>query len=446
MSILELELRGAVGSLCDALESGDMPPEALLVGAAGSGKTWGILVLLHLLSLRRPGLRILVCRKTREALTESVLVTYEKDVLPLTGSQRIADGIKRRVRQSYVYPNGTEWIVGGLDKPSKILSTSYDLVFPNEAIELDEEDWETLQSRIGRPERSHGLNALVGDTNPGNPSHWLKARCDDGRCREWPSRHADNPAMHDGRGWTEAGKAYLTRLKRLTGTRRKRLFEGVWAAGEGQWFSMFDTDKHVSARAEFDTRWPVHLAVDTGVHTGAVLFQVHDTSDGPEVNVFGDYYSYDVPARNNALAIQGLLRKLCRGRFDVGRYDPAGGAKAGFGGQTIATEFESVGLRLQPWLKYPGCVLAGLSLIESFVALDSPKLLLHPRCTHLINAFANYRRKKSGTQFVDEPESDQHPYSDVMDPLRSALLDRFPDGRRPEPPLRWRPAPGGRFR
>ena len=65
----------------------------------------------------------------------------------------------RRVRQTYLYPNGTEWITGGFDKPTKLLSTSYDLAFINEAIETTETDWETLQSRIGRPERSHGSTA-----------------------------------------------------------------------------------------------------------------------------------------------------------------------------------------------------------------------------------------------------------------------------------------------
>ena len=382
------------------------------------------------MSLQRPGLRILVTRKTRESLTESVLVTYEQEVLPLTGHRFIAEGTIRRVRQSYRYPNGTEWIVGGLDKPSKILSTSYDLVFANEAIELLEEDWETLQSRIGRPDRAHGLNAILGDTNPGDPSHWLKQRCDAGRCELWTSTHKDNPAIWSEGGWTEKGEAYLARLGRLTGNRRKRLFEGVWAAGEGQWFETF-SDEHVTEDAEFDPRFSVYLAVDCGVHTGAVWFQVCDVGGDPAVNVFADYYAFNKPAFANAMDILAVGSQRCNGH-QHGVMDPAGRA-ANPVGPTVYGEYARAGLSLQGWPVRP--VVDGLGLIESFVAVDPPALTVHPRCKHLIDAFNNYKRAKRGNQFIDKPEDPAHPYEDLMDALRGGLTDKFPQGRRPEPKL-----------
>lgn len=433
-----MELRGAVGELSDAIEAGELPPEALFVGAAGTGKTFGILLLLHLLSLRRPGMRILICRKTRAALTESVLVTYEKEVLPITGHESIADGVKRQQRQNYQYPNGTEWIVGGLDKPNKILSTSYDIVFPNEAIELTEEDWETLQSRIGRPDRAHRLNAIIGDTNPGDPAHWLKRRCNEGVCKEYVSHHADNPGLYDDEAddWTEAGASYLLRLKRLTGTRRRRLLEGLWAAGEGQWFSTFDPDRHVIDSAEFDPRYPVHLSVDTGVHTGGAWWQLQGTKDDPILTVFADYYNYGTHAFENARNILAVTAARC-GRVDVGRYDPSGGAQAGFGGTTIASEYQRAGLHLHPWPKFSGCITAGLTLLESFVAVDPVRFRVHPRCTRVIDGMVNYKRKKRGANFIDEPEDDQHPFSEAVDPIRSGLLDKFPQGRLPEPGFRY---------
>jgi hypothetical protein len=441
MPTLEVELRGAIGRLSDAIEADSLADEVLLVGAAGTGKTWGILFLLHLLSLRRPGLRVLVCRKTRASLTESVLVTYEQEILPLTGHTWLAEGIKRRVRQSYTYPNGTEWIVGGLDKPSKILSTSYDLAFVNEAIDLAEEDWETLQSRIGRPERQHPLNCLIGDTNPGDPAHWLKKRCDEGRCPEWRSRHRDNPELHDGRDWTEKGRAYLGRLGRLTGTRRKRLFEGLWAAGEGQWFNTF-SDQHVSARAEYDPALPVRLAVDSGVHTGAVWFQVRESYE-PVVTVFGDFYAFDQSAYSVAKDIIARSRELCGGRIDRGLTDPAGSARTAVG-PSVLGEYERAGLRLNPWPR--AGVADSLALLDSFISVEPPGLLVHPRCTHLLTAFANYQRLKRGSQFLDIPVDPQHPHEDLIDPLRGGLQDRFPDGRRPAPAFRVVQARGGRLR
>lgn len=430
-AILDLELRGAVGSLCDALEAGNPPPECLLVGAAGTGKTFGILLLLHLLALRRADLRVLVCRKTRESLTESVLVTYEQEVLSLTGHRWMAEGTKRRVRQAYHYPNGTEWIVGGLDRPSKILSTSYDIVFANEAIELEEEDWETIQSRIGRPERAHPLNCLIGDTNPGVPSHWLKARCDRGQTVEWVSHHRDNPGLwQDGR-WTPEGEAYRARLGRLTGARRKRLFEGMWAAGEAQWFDRFG-EGHVSVEAEYDPTLPVHLAVDSGVHTGAVWFQVHGGGEDSRVRVFASYYAFNRSAFDVGREIIAQTARVTGGRmigrFDRGTTDPAGNAATGIG-TSVLKEYARAGLILSPWPSHPGSVIDGLALIESFVSVDPPALLVHPRCTELVDAFANYRRAKRGGQFIDRPEDPQHPHEDLMDALRGGLMDKFPAGR-----------------
>jgi hypothetical protein len=276
---------------------------------------------------------------------------------------------------------------------------------------------------------------LFGDTNPGDPAHWLRGRLDGGATRELVSRHEDNPRLYGEDGWTAEGLAYLARLDRLTGTRRKRLRDGIWAAGAGAWFGGFDPDMHVSDVAEFDPRYPVHLAVDTGLHVGAVWFQVRGEGDDAELAVFGDYYAEDVAAYSVALAILDISRTLCNGRFDSGTADPAGGARTGLG-VTHFAEYQRAGLRLNPWPKYPGCIVAGLTLVESFLETTPSKLVVHPRCVRMINALANYRRAERNGHFVDEPEPDQHPHGELIDALRSGLLARFPEGRRPEPKLR----------
>lgn len=410
------------------------PREILFDGPAGTGKTFGILLAIHLWLLRNPRARVLIARAARASLSESVLVTYEQDVLPITGHEWIAGGASRRVRQNYVYPNGSEIVVAGLDRASKVLSSAYDLVFVNEAVEMALPDqWETLLSRQRRPGRPVKVGMLLGDTNPADPSHWLKKRCESGECAMWSTRHEDNPALHDGGRWTEAGRDYIAQLDALTGTRRKRLRFGLWAAGEGAWFGeTFDHDRHVSEDAEYDPAHETFLAVDTGVHAGAVFFQRVPSENGPAIHVFDDHYSYDVPAHDVAKLL--LPRMPCgAGRF-TGLADPAGGARTGFGTTHIA-EYERAGVKLRPWLKFPGCVVSGLNLVESFLGGDPPGLVVHPRCERLIAAFGNYMRKRRNEQWVDEPEDPQHPHEDVMDPLRSALLDLYPEGRRPAPKL-----------
>ena len=412
------------------------PKELLVVGPAGSGKTYPLLAFLHRLAADNDDLRILICRQTRASLTNSAMVTFEQEVLSADGMDSLAFGSHRNNRQSYVYPTGSEIVLGGLDRPDRILSTSWDVIYVNEAIEIQEQAWDTLASRLDRPGRHRALGWLIGDTNPGDPAHWLKKRTEDGRTTLWDTNHRANPGLFDGSDWTPTGVAYHARLDTLRGTRRKRLKDGLWAAGEGAWFDTFDPDKHVSATAEFDSRYPVHLSVDTGVHTGAVLWQIRDEYDGPCVTCFADFYSYGTHAHENAKQILAMVRAHGNGRFDVGRMDPSGNAQSGMGGMTIGTESLRAGLKLEAWPKFPGCVSAGLAILESFVAVDPVKLRVHPRCVQLINAFPNYKRKKRGNQFIDEPEDPQHPYEEVIDALRSGLLDKYPHGRVPESTFR----------
>lgn len=354
--------------------------------------------------------------------------------------EAIADGASREHRSRYLYPNGSEIVLGGLDKPGRITSTAWDIIFINEAIELREEAWDTLASRLSRPGRDPRFGFLIADTNPGDPSHWLKKRIEDGQTAFWDTGHKANPAMWTGRNWTPEGAAYLDRLRNLKGTRRKRYYDGLWAAGEGQWFGEF-TDANVTERAKFDPMYPVHLAVDCGVHTGAVWCQIRlDRFSGETtITVFGDFYSFNKSAYDNARAILTKTVDLCGGRFDRGVCDPAGNAASPVG-PTVIGEYRRAGLYLDQWPSYPGSVSDGLTLIDSFVSVDPPALLVHPSCTDLINAFANYKRAEQRGQFIDRPKDPQHPYEELMDALRGALQDKFPEGRRPEPALTRVPA------
>ena len=409
--------------------------DLLIAGPAGSGKTYGVLRALHVLLRDNAGLRVLGARATRAACTESWMVTYERKILARHKAVGIASGAKRRIRQTYTYPNGSELVVGGLDNPDRILSTTWDIIYINEAKEATEEAWETLRSRLSRPGERSEYGLLIGDTNPADPSHWLKSRVDRGLTELWEAPHESNPDMFDGSNWTEVGLRYRGELSTLTGTRRKRLYLGLWAAGEGAWFGeSFDHDRHVSERAAYNPAYETFLAVDTGVHAGAVLFQRVPSEHGPTIHAFADHYSYDVPAYDVGRRLVDLGRSLCPGSVPTGLADPAGGARTGFGTTHIA-EYGRAGVRLRPWLKFPGCVVSGLNLVESFLGGDPPGLVVHPRCERLIAAFGNYMRKRRNEQWVDEPEDPQHPHEDVMDPLRSALLDLYPEGRRPAPKL-----------
>lgn len=237
-------------------------PEIMLEGPAGTGKSVAILWKIHAAARKYAGMRALIVRQTRESLTQSALVTYENNVLDRGWYQRIAAGCQRRVRQSYVYPNGSEVVVGGLDKPSKVMSTEYDLIYVNEARETTEEAYEDLSSRLRNGRMPY--QQMLGDTNPDAPTHWIKRRANAGKLELLPTRHEDNPRYFQGGVWTPEGQRYLDRLERLTGVRFLRLRKGIWAGAEGQIYDEWDEAVHVCERFEIPSSWPRFRSIDFG--------------------------------------------------------------------------------------------------------------------------------------------------------------------------------------
>jgi hypothetical protein len=146
--------------------------EIILDGPAGTGKTRAALEKGYRCALKYAGARILLARKTRVSASESILPTFEFDVVP-AGSP-ILHGASRRFRQRYDLENGSVVVVGGMDKANKILSSEWDMILVFQAEELTEDDWENLTTRLRNGVMPY--QQIIGDANPGPPSHWLKRR------------------------------------------------------------------------------------------------------------------------------------------------------------------------------------------------------------------------------------------------------------------------------
>jgi PBSX family phage terminase large subunit len=237
-------------------------PEIVASGPAGTGKSRACLEKIHACCLRWPGCRWLIVRKTRESLTESALVTFEEKVLP--ENSPIKEGSQRRMRQAYHYPNGSEIVLGGLDKPSKVMSTEYDGIYAQEAIELFENDWESLTTRLRNGVMP--FQQMIADTNPDKPTHWLKRRADRGVTLMLESRHEDNPLIWDRKAndWTPIGRSYIAKLDALTGVRKDRLRHGRWVQAEGVVYDGWDRNRHLIDPFPIPESWRRIRAIDFG--------------------------------------------------------------------------------------------------------------------------------------------------------------------------------------
>ena len=176
----DLEFRGGVAALHRLaftdwvnLPEGSPPIECVVSGPGGTGKTTGILGLLLRLLVAYPKSRQLWCRMTRADLTDSVLASFEDDVLP--EDSYLLDGPQRKDRHGYVLANGSEVVLAGMDRPSKKFSTSFDVVYFNELFEMPDEDaWEKFRRALRN--RRMPFHLLIADTNPESETHWVYLR------------------------------------------------------------------------------------------------------------------------------------------------------------------------------------------------------------------------------------------------------------------------------
>lgn len=258
------ELRGAALQLGSCTDR-----EVCIEGSAGTGKTVGALFKIHVLLSQYPGARALVARKTNTALSGSAMVTYRDNILRDRRDIRWFGGNKVEPA-AYRYPNGSEMIVNGLDKPEKVMSSEFEWAYINEAIECELDDIEFVRIRL-RP-RTNGPNVpyrqLIMDVNPDAPEHWLNQRMNEGITTRLTSRHQDNPRYWDVKtqDWTEEGREYIFGiLEGLTGVRRARFLYGLWVAAEGSVYEdSWDRRRNVIDSFPIPKEWPRYMVVDFG--------------------------------------------------------------------------------------------------------------------------------------------------------------------------------------
>lgn len=259
--------------------------EVLIAGPAGTGKSRGCIEKLHLMCQLNPGMRALMVRKTLVSLTTSGLVTFREHV----ANEAIRMGVTRwfggnsAEPAGYRYQNGSFLAVGGMDKPDKVMSTEYDVIYCQEATELTIKDWENLSTRLRNGKVS--FQQLLADCNPSHPTHWLRQRCDKGDTYMINSRHEDNPRLFNEDGTrTEEGVRYLHRLDRLTGVRKLRLRDGLWVAAEGLIYEGFDPSFHLrdpyAGKHGPPPAWPRYWSVDFGYTNPFVLQFWAEDPDG----------------------------------------------------------------------------------------------------------------------------------------------------------------------
>lgn len=257
-------------------------PELLISGPAGTGKSRACLEKIFFMCMRTPNLRALITRKTLSSLGSTALVTWRNYVAKealATGEVYYYGGSFQEAPQ-YRFKNGSTVTIGGMDKPSRIMSSEYDIVYVQEATELTVEDIEMINTRLRNWAIS--FQQLLMDCNPNSEYHFLRLRANEGRTTLIESRHEDNPVVfdeiHHQDGTvtyevTPKGAAYIAKLDKLTGVRYKRLRLGLWVSAEGLIYDGFDPAVHIREweldeegnRKPLPADWPRYWVIDFGL-------------------------------------------------------------------------------------------------------------------------------------------------------------------------------------
>jgi len=293
-------------------------PQVVVSGPAGTGKSRAALEKIHLLCLLNPGMRALIVRKTSVSLTSTALVTYREHVAveaPAAGIVVFYGGSKSEAAQ-YRFTNGATITIGGLDNPTKIMSSEYDVAFVQEATELTEDDWEKITTRLRNGVLS--FQQVIADCNPDIPTHWLKIRCDRGQTTVLESRHWENPRLYDEHladdgatsyTLTESGTAYMAILDALTGVRRARLRDGLWVAAEGMIYAgEWDPAIHHIPRFPIPDDWPRYWVVDFGYNHPFVCQRWAEDPDG-RLYMYGERYRTGQTVDVHAVGIMAAVSK-----------------------------------------------------------------------------------------------------------------------------------------
>ena len=348
--------------------------EILIAGPSGTGKTRAVLEKINLACYKYPRIRVLICRKTRSSMTQSVLVTLEEKVFAeadrnIMGCNRV----KRSHRGSYLYSNGSEMVVGGLDNSERIMSTEYDFIGVFEATEVTEEDWELLTSRRRNWKMSY--QQIIADCNPSGPNHWLKNRADSGKMDHFESRHEDNPAVR---------QEYLDGLdESLSGHRRERLLYGRWAAPEGMVYDDFDRRVHIADRDTFgkdgEILWKrMIVGQDYGFTNPAVLLLIGIDGDG-RMHVCEEFYQTKMLETEIVEIAKEWQKKYPVETFVI---DPsAAGLIAAMGNNGLTTEPAN------------HTVYDGILELKSYFPVQQdglPRITINPTCVNTIREFESY--------------------------------------------------------
>ena len=367
--------------------------KVVIAGPADCAKTFSCCLKIHAINLRCPGAQGAIMRKTSKSLRGSILMTFNR-IIKNQGVKIIGGETPTR----YQYPNGSTIWLGGLDDPTNALSSERDYIYVNQLEQCTLNDWEIIATRCSGRGSVIAVPQMFADCNPGGSKHWIREQAKAGRLRLLNATHKDNPTLYNRDGTLIDSEDVRRRMKvldDLTGVRRLRLRDGIWATAEGAVYEMFNAmitgqkSDHVQVRQRSEMQ-RFYLALDDGFTNPAVILDIGSDADG-RWHVFREFFKRGWV--HDDVASEAKKWNL-ENRADLAAVDAA-----------AAGLVEALNRKGVTAYAGKGKIFDGIAKIQSRlkVQLDGrPRLTVDPSCTELINEFESYVWKPEKDVPVDE--------------------------------------------
>ena len=373
-------------------------PYNVWIGSVRSGKTV-ISIIRWLMYLRQaPDGDLLMVGATLESLTHNILNLIRE----LVGEKNY----RYVAGRNEVYIFGRRIYVCGCpdnDAVNRITGLTLAGAYVDEIILMPQNFFDMLRSRLS----IRGAK-LFATTNPGNPSHYLKAFLEEPEIQK--SLKVFQFFLEDN---TYLDSDYIERIKAgYKGIFYKRYILGEWCVAEGAVYNMFLPDSHVISEGFPEKYDSYHVGIDWGM-SNATAFLLCGVKNN-EVFVIKEYYHTN---RNNDAAqldpneYAEAFKDFVKGIYvDSILIDPS--AKA------FRTILQRKGYRLQSAANE---VVPGITMVQLF--LSQNRLKISKNCPNLIREIQGYVwDDKKALLGIDAPiKKDDH----LLDALRYMVYTIF---------------------
>ena len=188
--------------------------------------------------------------------------------------------------------NKGEMVLGGMNRPGRVLGTKYDLVFYSQIEMSDEEQYQKLKTRVSGDagnwiENGKARHLLIGDANPERSDHYLLDRKKDGKLDWIDFEFEDNPYFFRNGNKMPEWSVVDELDNGLVGIWHDRLFKGLWKSPEGAVFVI--DDKNIVSELPDLSECIIDRACDWGQTHPSICLWIAEHKTTGDITVYREW-------------------------------------------------------------------------------------------------------------------------------------------------------------